>query len=158
MENRLETLRIEIDRLIYEKQPEKSRYFVGHLYGVARFCALLALRRNLNPEIASTSGMLHDIYQVTDGTSENHAVMGAKKATEILKTINQYNDEEIKIITTAISRHSDKFATHEPYDELLKDADVLDHCFYNPDFPIAEHEIFRYKNLLMELGIITADR
>ena len=152
MENRLETLRIEIDKLIFEKQPEKIRLFIEHLYSVARYCSLLALKRNLNPEIAMTSGMLHDIYRVTHNTAKNHDVMGAEKATEILKAINLYNDEETTIITTAISRHCDKSSIHEPYDEILKDADVLSHCFYNPDFPVEEWEVERYKNLLDELG------
>ena len=153
MENRLEILRIEIDRLIFEKQPEKIRYFIEHLYSVARYSSLLALKRNLNPEIAMTSGMLHDIYQVTHNTAENHDVMGAEKAAEILKSMDLYNDDEMKIITTAISKHCDKASIHEPYDELLKDADVLSHCFYNPDFPVDEWEVERYKNLLNELGL-----
>ena len=54
MENRLEILRLEIDRLIQEKQAEKNRHFYSHLYGVSHFCTLLAIRRNLNPEIAAT--------------------------------------------------------------------------------------------------------
>jgi len=152
MENRLELLRNEIDRLIYEKQPEKIRVFIEHLYSVARYCALLALKRNLNVEISMTSGMLHDIYRVTNNTAENHDTMGAEKAAEILNALNLYNDEEIAIITTAISRHCDKSLTHGPYDELLKDADVLSHCFYNPGFPVSDEEIGRYKNLLAELG------
>ena len=57
------------------------------------------------------------------------------------------------IITTAISHHSDKNALHGPYDELLKDADVMDHCFYNADFPVDEREADRYGKLLMEFGI-----
>ena len=151
MDNRLETLRIEIDRMIFEKQPKKIRFFIEHLYSVARYCALLALKRNLNQEIAMTSGMLHDIASVNSG-GDDHALRGAEQAEILLKKSNLYNDEEIKIIVTAISRHSDKQAIHEPYDELLKDADVLSHCFYNPDFPISEWEIERYKNLLDELG------
>jgi len=78
--------------------------------------------------------------------------MGAEKATEILKAMNLYNDEEIAIIATAISRHCAKSLTHEPYDEILKDADVLSHCFYNPSLPVSESEAERYKNLLIELG------
>ena len=62
------------------------------------------------------------------------------------------NHYEIETIATAIAKHSDKQAIHEPYDELLKDADVMSHCFYNPDFPISEWEIERYKNILDEFG------
>lgn len=68
--------------------------------------------------------------------------------------MNSYSDDEIKIITTAISRHSDKEYIHEPYDELLKDADVMDHCLYNTAFPIAQREIERYHNLLIEFGLM----
>jgi len=153
MENRLERLRLEIDKLIFEKQPEKIRFFIEHLYSVARYCALLVLKRNLNPEIAMTAGMLHDIYRVTNNISDNHDVMGAEKAAEILKTLNLHSDEEIILITTAISRHCDKATVHEPYDELLKDADVLSHCFYNLDFPVSNEEVERYENLLVELNI-----
>jgi len=153
MENRLENLRIEIDKLIMEKQPDEIRYYVSHLYGVARFCTLLAMKRNLNAELAATCGMLHDIYQITDGIMDNHGEKGAERAEKLLNEMNAYNDDEIKIITTAISNHSDKSKVQEPYDELLKDADVMDHCFYNTDFPIAEREVFRYKNLLIEFGL-----
>jgi len=42
------------------------------------------------------------------------------------------------IITKAISRHSDKKVTNKPYDELLKDADVMSHCLYNHNFTVSE--------------------
>jgi len=152
MLNRLEGLRLEIDRLIFEKQPYNIRYFVSHLYGVQRFCTLLAMKRGLDAEIAATCGMLHDIYQVTAGTTEEHAVKGAAVAEKMLKETKQYSNEEISVITTAISRHSKKRKIHDPYDELLKDGDVMDHCFHNPVFPILEKEIVRYHNLLREFG------
>jgi len=154
MINRLEGLRLRIDKLIFEKQPRNIRYFISHLYGVQRFCTLLAMKRGLDPEIAATCGMLHDIYQVTAGTTENHAVKGAEVAEKILKATKQYSAEEINVITTAISRHSKKKKIHEPYDEVLKDGDVMDHCFYNPVFPILEKEIVRYNNLLREFGCV----
>jgi 8-oxo-dGTP diphosphatase len=156
VENRLETLRNQIDKLIFEKQSEKIRFFIEHLYSVARYCSLLALKRNLNQEIAMTAGMLHDIANINGGGG-NHALKGAEQAEVFMKTLNLYNDEEIKIITAAISKHSDKQAAHEPYDEILKDADVLSHCFYNPDFPVSDWEIERYTNLLIELGCTSMD-
>jgi len=152
MISRLEVLRLEIDRLIFKKQPKNVRYFISHLYGVQRFCTLLAMKRGLDTEIAATCGMLHDIYQVTAGTTEDHAVKGAVVAEKMLKESKLYSAEEISVITTAISRHSKKRKIHGPYDEVLKDGDVLDHCFYNPVFPILEKEIIRYNNLLRELG------
>lgn len=111
------------------------------------------MKRNLNVELATTCGMLHDIFYMSGGTSDHHAAKGAEQAETILKKMKLYSDDEIKIITTAISRHSDKTHIHEPYDELLKDADVMDHCLYNPAFPIAQKEKERYHNLLTEFGI-----
>ena len=154
MENRLEILRTEIDKLIMSS-PRPRNYF-SHLYCVSHFCTLLALRRSLNVELATTCGMLHDIANVKGSGGDNHALKGAEESEELLRTLNLYNDGEIKIITTAISRHSDKKAVHEPYDELLKDADVMSHCFYNHDFPVSEFESERYKQILAELGCNTA--
>jgi uncharacterized protein len=152
MGNRLENLRYIINKLIMENCPNESVYFVSHLYGVSYFCALLAIRRGLDPEIAATCGMLHDIYQVTAGTIEKHAIKGAGEAERILRAMNAYSNEEIAVITTAVSWHSKKRKVHEPYDEILKDADVLNHCLYNTGFPIIEKDAERYKNLLAELG------
>jgi len=149
MENRLELLRIEMDKLIMASQ--HPRAYFSHLYCVSHFCTLLALRRNLNVELATTCGMLHDIANVNGSGGDNHALKGAEEAEELLKAMNLYNEDEINIIVTAISRHNDKNTIHEAYDELLKDADVMSHCFYNHDFPIAEWEMSRYKNLLTEL-------
>jgi len=96
--------------------------------------------------------MLHDIYPVLSGSYENHGIKGAEKAKKILKEMDLYDDEEISLITNAISRHSDKDIIHGPYDEILKDGDVMAHCLYNNDFPISKKEIERYKNILKEFG------
>ncbi len=153
MEDRLEILRHEIDKLILNERADHIRMYISHMYGVARFCTLLAMKRNLNVELATTCGMLHDIFYMSGGTGDDHAAKGAKQAETILKTMKLYSDDEIKIVTTAISKHSDKKQIHEPYDELLKDADVMDHCLYNTAFPIAQHEMELYCDLLIEFGI-----
>ena len=153
MKNRLEILRNEIDKLIFKEKTDHIRMYISHMYGVARFSTLLAKKRELNVEIATTCGMLHDIYYMTGGSSENHAAKGAEQARTILKSLGTYSDREIEIVTNAISKHSNKGEIHELYDELLKDADVMDHCFYNNDFPIAKKEMERHKNLLIEFGI-----
>lgn len=152
MSNRLEHLRYTIDRLIMKKQPYQSRYFFTHLYSVSYFCTLLALKRGLDPEIASTAGMLHDIYQITSGTTEKHALHGAEEAEKILKSMQSYTNEEIEIIKNAVKNHSKKRKVHEAYDELLKDADVLSHSLYNVDYAVIEKDAERYENLLAELG------
>ena len=83
MENRLEILRQEMDKLIM--QSSFPRKFFSHLYGVSHFCTLLALRRNLNVELATTCGMLHDIANVNGGGG-NHALKGTEQAEALLRT------------------------------------------------------------------------
>lgn len=153
MRNRLEVVRNEVDRLIFERQPYSSRYFISHLYGVSRFCVLIALKRGLDAELAAVCGMLHDIYQVTEGVIKGHAINGAIVAGEILKATGLYSEDEIGLITSAISVHNKKRKIHEPYAEMLKDADVMDHSFCNLDYPVLEKEQTRYNNLLAEFGI-----
>ena len=153
MGDRLEILRSTIDSLILEHEPENSKHFFIHIYAVSKFCSLLALIRGLNPELASSCGMLHDIYQVTDGVIEGHGEKGAVVAKNILTQIGLYTDEEIDIITNAIIYHGKKRKTHKPYDEVLKDADVLSHCLYNTDYTVIDKEIERYGKLLAEFGV-----
>lgn len=69
-----------------------------------------------------------------------------------LKGDGAYDDREIKRITAAIANHSDKHHIHNDYDELLKDADVMDHCFYNSDFPVSEWEKAGTIIFLQKLG------
>lgn len=85
MENRLEILRNEIDKTILNEKSDHIRMYISHMYGVARFCTLLAMKRNLNVELATTCGMLHDIFYMSGGTSDHHAAKGAEQAETILK-------------------------------------------------------------------------
>jgi putative nucleotidyltransferase with HDIG domain len=155
MESRLEILRHEVDKLImatHANEIYSIRKRFGHFYGVSFFCTLLAVRRNLNEELATTCGLLHDIGYLSGSNGENHAKEGAEKAEVLLRTINLHSDEEINIIIKSISRHSDKHVVHEPYDELLKDADVMSACFYNEDLRTHNTYITRYNNIFNELG------
>ena len=153
MENRLEVLRKKLDRMVLDNEPNQICMYASHMYGVAKFCALLAEKRGLHPELAATCGMLHDIGYMAGGSSDNHAAEGAKRAEMLLRGMQTYTDSEIRTIATAIAHHSDKRTVHGDYDELLKDADVMDHCFYNRDFSISEWETERYHHLLTEFGI-----
>lgn len=153
MEDRLEVLRNEIDKLVLNGRHDNVRMYISHMYGVSRFCTLLAMKRDLNVEIAAACGMLHDIFYMTGGTGGDHAANGARQAEEILKSIGMYTDDEIKLITEAVSKHSDKDLIDGPYDELLKDADVMDHCLYNTSFAVADNEADRYRGIMAEFGV-----
>lgn len=78
------------------------RMHISSMYGVARFCTLIAMKGNLNVELVTTCGMLHDISYMSGSSGDNHVERGAKQAEMILKTMGLYSDDEIEIVTAAI--------------------------------------------------------
>ena len=152
MQNKIEQLRVAIAEQILRASTKNMFWDIAHMSGVSRFCAVLAMKRGLDPELSTACGLLHDVFYMTGHGVENHAINGAKPAREFLESAG-FSADEIEIIATAVSRHSDKKLIHEPYDELLKDADVMDHFFHNASVSVAEWEELRHKNLLAEFGL-----
>ena len=152
--DRVEKLREYIDAILLNKEDSFDRRCAYvHLYGVAQACVLLAKKRGLNEELAVMAGMLHDIYTYKVTYTKEHGEKGAAIACEILEELGITTAKETHIICNAIYNHSYKEKVGSPYDELLKDADVLQHCIYNPAFPVLEKEEKRYNSILAELGI-----
>ena len=151
--NRIEQVRQIVDETLRQQSNEEERRcgFV-HLYGVAQACALLALRRGLDPELGMIAGMLHDLcsYKTLDTT--DHGPRGAVLARDILEDLGSFEPNDVDIICHAIEHHSDKAGVHGPFDELLKDADVLAHHLYNTLFPVIDKEKDRLPAVLAELG------
>ncbi|GAA4654378.1 hypothetical protein GCM10023142_15160 [Anaerocolumna aminovalerica] len=154
MENRIERLRKYIDEILLNmKDTQERRCGYIHLYGVSQTCAFIALKRNLDFELATMVGMLHDLHSYKAMNTENHAEHGAVWARQILDELSLTTENETDLICSAIRNHSSKATTHSAFDEVLKDADVLQHYLYNPLFPVMEHEKCRLQNLLTEFGI-----
>ena len=153
--DRIEKLRGYIDEvLLSNKNIMERRNGYIHLYGVSQLSVILAKKRNLNQEIAIMGGMLHDIYTYKFEYSKDHGEKGAVLAHKILEELQIATSTEIDIICSAIQNHSNKEMIDSEYDELLKDADVLQHCIYNPMIPVKSHELKRYNDLLIELDIL----
>lgn len=152
--NRLEAIRKLVDSILMEQSDfEERRCGYVHLYGVSATCGLLALKRGLNAEICEIAGMLHDISSYKTGCYVDHARLSSIEAREILSETDCFNNEEIDIICSSIFTHSNKQDINNPYNEILKDADVLQHYLYNTNLPIKENEIDRMNELFKELGI-----
>lgn len=152
--NRIEKVREYVDEVLInipDSIARKNAYI--HLYGVSQSCAMLALKRNQNVELASIAGMLHDIYFYATMDTSQHAHKGAIMAKEILSSFEIFTIDEMHLICDAIHNHSSKEITCSSFDEVLIDADVLQHCLYNPLVDIMKHEKVRYANLKLELGI-----
>ena len=152
--DRTERVRQVVDPILRGQADEEERRsgFV-HLYGVAQACALLALKRGLDAELCTVSGMLHDIWVYKTGDPTDHGRRGAPLAKEILSGLGCFAEAEIETICEAIAHHSIKDEVHGAYDELLKDADVLQHYLYNTLLPPLDKERARLAALRKELGI-----
>ena len=134
--NRLESIRREVDSILLRLVSDEDRRcgFV-HLYGVSLTATWLAERRGLHPELAATAGMLHDLATYATRESADHAAASARLAAGLLARLGTFSRTEIDLISGAIARHSDKASVDGPMDELLKDADVLQHWLYDPSLP-----------------------
>lgn len=152
--NRIEKTREIIDEILLNMiDSEERRCAYVHLYGVAQACAMLALKSNENVELAIIAGMLHDIYSYAKMDHRDHAHKGAEMAKDILEQSGLFTEAEQDKICTAIYNHSDKSAVHDPLSENLKDADVMQHYLYNPQFEVKQHEAARLKSLRSEFDL-----
>jgi len=157
MQNRIEILRSFIEDILFSSTKDlKLRYvFINHIVCVSQFCAMIALKRGENAELATMAGLLHDIYTLTNLDSEKHAKKGAVIAREILTQLKLTTDEETDMICSAIHNHSKKGSTFSSFDEVLIDADVLQHSLHNITYPLIEKDKERFIKLIdeFELGI-----
>ena len=97
-------------------------------------------------------GVAEAIATYTTGNAVDHAHRGAEMAKQILQEAGIFSTEEIGKICQAIFFHSDKKMENGPLEEILKDADVLQHCLFDPGY-VAKKEKERFKKLKKELGI-----
>lgn len=153
--NRIEKVREYVDSVLLNMSNTfERRCAYLHLYGVSQACAMIALKRNENVELATIAGMLHDIYTYSMMDAKDHAHKGSVMAKEILNSMDIFNNNEIEIICNSIYNHSSKGTKHLSFDEVLIDADVLQHCLYNPLLSVAVHEKARFEYLKLEFGLI----
>jgi len=152
--NRIEKIREYVDGVIAQLEEESDKR-VGyvHLYGVSQAAAILADRRGENVELAVIAGMLHDIYTYESLDWHDHAHKGALRAEEIMGGMNLFTEEEIHMVSRAVYHHSDKAEINTSFDEVIKDADVFQHSFYDPMSDVAPHEKERYLALKKELDL-----
>jgi HD superfamily phosphodiesterase len=150
--NRLERVRRIVDRILRNvPDPEERRCGFVHLYGVSLTATLLAVQRNLDPELAGVAGMLHDLVTYESGDPTDHGPRSAVRAGEILRQADSFTEEEVSAIQSAIAHHSEKADEHGWLEELMKDADVLQHAFYNPQLEPHLRDRDRLTRLLADL-------
>lgn len=153
---RIDYVRWHLDEMLkglWDKEVARCGYV--HLYGVGQACALIALHRGHDrqyAELAEIAGMLHDYVKYSEGVEEEHAEKSGLVAGEILREIGRFTETEVEMICEAISKHSYKKQTDTEFDEILKDADEMQHWLRNP----AEEYFFnkeRVQKLIAEFGL-----
>lgn len=130
---------------------DKRAKAVAHLHGVALAAAILAKKRGQNAELATMAGMLHDLWAYKSGSYDDHAHLDADYARKVLGELT--TPEETEIICSAIYHHDSKAEVGTPMDEILKDADVIDHSLSDPTKEVKAHEKERYAKLCTEMGM-----
>ena len=131
---------------------EKRAKAMAHLHGVSLAAVIIAKKRGQDSELAAMAGLLHDLHAYKSGSYDDHAHRGADYAKEILDEMKLTSPEETKIICSAIWNHDSKAEINEPMDEVLKDADVIDHSLADPTKAVKENEQARYSKLCEEFG------
>ena len=114
---------------------------------------MLAKKRGENAELAAMAGLLHDLYAYKSGSYDGHALLGAENAHKLLNKLALTTGEESEIICSAIWHHDSKAETDGPMDEILKDADVIEHSLSDPTKEVKLYERERYEKLRAELGL-----
>ena len=152
--SRLKELRKYVDAEINKMEDQDKRTSaIAHLYGVSLAATVIAKKRGLDPEIASMAAMLHDLHAYKTGSYDDHAHLGADLARKILGELGLTDEAETDLICSAIYHHDDKLAVDGPMDEVLKDADVIDHCLKDSSKPVKEKEQARFNKLCDEFGM-----
>lgn len=136
---KLDSARKIIDDIIKGIEDEETkRGAYVHLYGVGLMASLIALKRGYGretAELAEIAGMLHDLLTYVDRTedTDDHAHKCAAYAKKyVLDRLDCCSDEEKLLICNAVYNHSDKKVTGSYFDEIIKDADAVQHSLRNP--------------------------
>ena len=150
---RLAELRNEIYFYIESAENKEKNIIAEHLFVVSNLCSLLALRRGLDITLCAAGGLLHDIWTLQTGNTENHAYHSARLAKEMLEDLRTFEKNDIFVIVNAIKNHTDKSEEHDEYSEALKDADALSQYLSDPMQKFSKSRAQRIKNAMRELGI-----
>lgn len=131
-----------------------------HMFSCSQLAKLVAMKRDLDPELAGLIAALHDIGVIELNIRQDH---GKKGGSLVIKWCETYNDQfaddeglittsEIATIKAAVEQHSEKdIYTDEDYIELMKDVDALDRYFHGVE--TKGDYVPRCIRVLEELGI-----
>lgn len=110
-----------------------------HMFSSVQLAVLAGMKAGLDPEICGIAAALHDVASVMTGDSRKHAKRGGPFVHQILDLYNEslrgnlpkVTDEERLLIHDAVIYHSKKKdVSDNPYVEMMKHVDSLDHMLH----------------------------
>jgi uncharacterized protein len=132
-----------------------NKYGIGawshHIKSVVDNAVMLAKQYNADLEIVTLAALLHDIASVTNEEYyEEHNVIGAEIAEELLKKIN-YPDKKIQHIKKCILNHrGSRIADKLTIEEIcIADADAMSHF---DNIPSLFSMVYRERHMSIEEG------
>lgn len=150
---RIDTLRKYVDEMLLQNNNDNERRCgYVHLYGVGMAAALIALKRGFDPELAEMAGILHDYISYRGFDTADHAHQCEPVVRDLLNKIAITTAEETDIICSAVYNHSDKDRIDSDFDEIIKDADTMQHWLRNPKEPLFR-EFIRVQKLCDEFNL-----
>lgn len=140
--------------IVNEKQRQEACI---NLNGVSHFASMLARRRGQNQELAAIAGLLHNYYFCKTGVSDFPGFNSADTVRPLLRELNIFSEEELTTILRAIFYYEDRSVVHGPYEEIVKDAYVLQFYFQDTDCVLKWEDARRLRNVFRELAIPEED-
>lgn len=150
---RLESVRVLIQEMPLTTENTSKQEAWVHLFGVSNFASMLAMRRGQDLEIAAIAGLLHGFYFYKTGISDFHGLNSADAVRPILRSTQILTDEELSVILRSIFYQDDRHRVHGPYEEIVKDAILLQMYFHNTGNNLSKTDVHRLQNVFVELGI-----
>ncbi len=93
----------------------------------------------------------HDLWAYRSGSYYEHAHLGAEYARKVAGGVGYSRGNGDNLLGYLF--HDSKTEVGAPMDEILKDADVIDHSLTDPTKEIKAHERERFAKLCEELGL-----
>jgi hypothetical protein len=151
---RLESIRILVNEMLINLDSSVNKQEASvQLYGVSSFASMLAMKRGLDTEIASITGMLHNYYFYKTGVCYFSGINSAETVRPIIRDLKIFSKDEQLVILRVIFYQNQLGQVHGPYDEIIKDAIILHKFFQNPDQTLSPLDVKRLLNVLSELSI-----
>ncbi|GAB6180866.1 HD domain-containing protein [Desulfotomaculum defluvii] len=123
-----------------------------HMISCAKIGQILALKRGVDPELASIACSVHDYGRIITGKQKDHAGVCYEPLKAFLSESKYFTPNEIELLAQAAKNHSNKKEVGSPLEEIVKDADVLD-C-YQYGLPLErEEQRQRLEKILAELSL-----